>query len=456
MDPFNKLPAELRTEIIVSTWCPRTISKLIQASPVMLEQYTMSKKCITKSHFTTLARQHCRSWATQQFPNPTTLNKISKLHEGLMFFIEDYLSKATAVFPPREYLCLPSETQPQLQFKEQPVCPRFNAAKLTGLERRRLLRAFLRYQLNSLIDRVANPEIQSLCKEALHRYGGQEGLFTGGAMFAQCGDSWLPEKVPASDKSDESDESEECEELTSPPGLLYPNNIHVNPENYADDMGWRNRPRDIISALAGFGFDLVKILLRFAAVGQSGRDRLRKWFIDSCPALEWSNFGFLFQDYRRPQFARNGKYRGSGMYDTLSSNRVESHPRRCSFSETYQQRAWVFLDDARFYPSPSHSNPWQIFGWVLVDRAGFRISPSSEMPHFPTRSEYSDQRRGSYRYEDNPEALDELRAQHRSQKWHDEQGGISPVTIDDFAQNGSLVQYDSMTRVFLSIQDALM
>ncbi|KDN68127.1 hypothetical protein CSUB01_10907 [Colletotrichum sublineola] len=245
-------------------------------------------------------------------------------------------------------------------------------------------------------------------------------------MFAQCGDSWLPEKVPASDKSDESDESEECEELTSPPGLLYPNNIHVNPENYADDMGWRNRPRDIISALAGFGFDLVKILLRFAAVGQSGRDRLRKWFIDSCPALEWSNFGFLFQDYRRPQFARNGKYRGSGMYDTLSSNRVESHPRRCSFSETYQQRAWVFLDDARFYPSPSHSNPWQIFGWVLVDRAGFRISPSSEMPHFPTRSEYSDQRRGSYRYEDNPEALDELRAQHRSQKWHDEQGGISP------------------------------
>lgn len=48
MDPFNKLPAELRVKVLISTQCPLTISQLIQASLVMLGQFTISEGEITK------------------------------------------------------------------------------------------------------------------------------------------------------------------------------------------------------------------------------------------------------------------------------------------------------------------------------------------------------------------------------------------------------------------------
>ncbi|KAK6216995.1 hypothetical protein QIS74_07109 [Colletotrichum tabaci] len=50
MDPFKKLPAELRVEILVKIRCRRTTSQqLIQASPIMREQYLTSKEHITRT-----------------------------------------------------------------------------------------------------------------------------------------------------------------------------------------------------------------------------------------------------------------------------------------------------------------------------------------------------------------------------------------------------------------------
>lgn len=121
MDPFNKLPAELRVKVLISTQCPLTISQLIQASLVMLGQFTISEGEITKkllaskfddgmmqdamaiilfpsrstADFKALARHHCLFWATQQFTNPFNrplesqnqrlINQISRLHQELMF-----------------------------------------------------------------------------------------------------------------------------------------------------------------------------------------------------------------------------------------------------------------------------------------------------------------------------------------------------------------------------------
>lgn len=168
MDPFNKLPAELRVKVLISTRCLHTISQLTQASPIMLAQSNMSIGYITKkllasdfddgmiqdamaivlfpsrsaADFDASARNHCLFWARQQFSNPfcqplesqnrDLIKNISKLHQGLMFFIEDYLTKDTAVFPPREYLCLPSRTEHHLMLKGRAVCSRFNAANLTS------------------------------------------------------------------------------------------------------------------------------------------------------------------------------------------------------------------------------------------------------------------------------------------------------------------------------------
>ncbi|KZL69074.1 hypothetical protein CI238_03098 [Colletotrichum incanum] len=445
MDPFNKLPAELRMEILISTWCPRTILQLIQASPVMLRQFTISKGYITSkllapdfdnsmvqdaiaiilfplrstSDFKTLARHHCHSWATQQFTNPfyrplesqnqnqDLINKISKLRKGLMFFIEDYLTKATAVFPPREYLCLSSQIEPQLRFKGRAVSSRFNAANLTGLERKRLLRAFLRYQLNSLMD----DDIQQLYKEALYQYSGQEFqqwdlqaiLCVGeyletlyGAMFAQCSDSWLPEVILGSTSS-------------HPPGLLYPDSLCVDPMAYAYDMGCKRR---LASALSDYGFDLVTILLRSARAGQPGRDRLKKWFKDFRPRndFRWRDSHYLKRGYDSLGAVKEGSQNGPGMYQILHSRII---PNYYTLTTTYQQRAWVFFDDARFYPLPS---------------------PNAK-PHFPTEDEALDERfENTKKDEDWWDHPWQARARHRSQKWHNEQRRISPekTKVEDY------------------------
>ncbi|TKW48466.1 hypothetical protein CTA1_4066 [Colletotrichum tanaceti] len=443
MDPFNKLPPEIRTEIFVSTWCPRTNLHLIQASPVMLQQYTASKEYIARklldsefdngmmqdamaiilfplesaADFKTLACHHCRSWAAQQFPNPLhqpldrrnqdLISKIRKLHKVLMFYIEDYITKATAVFPPREYLCLSSPTEPQLRFKGQAICSRFNAANLTCPERKRLLRAFLRYQLNSLMHRG----LQTRFQEALYQHNGENFqlwdlhaiLCVGrylktlyAAMFAQCGDSWLPEVIPGSDSP-------------QPHDLLYPDILYVQPSVYASDLGCKGSC--VAQSLSNYGFDLVTVLLQSARAGQSGRDRLKKWLMD-IPTGDWAWRDTHYRKRGRESLSavKEESQNGPGMYRMLHSRLV---PEYFTITATYQQRAWVFFDDARLYPSPS---------------------PDAK-PHFPTEDEAFDERYQSTRKDedwwDHPW---KARARHRSQKWHNEQRGISPAKtmIEDY------------------------
>ncbi|KAM5346300.1 hypothetical protein ACJ41O_009305 [Fusarium nematophilum] len=270
MDPFNKLPPELRLPIIIQLRSRRSISRLIQASPAMLEQYVTSKTYImkkllatdldedmmqdamaiilfpwrnTSSNYSSLARTHLGSWAAHKLPNPIKENdgrlidELGKLHSRLLLFIEDYLTKATAIFPPREYLCLPdlSPTRSELMFKGRPVNTRFDAGDLTEPERKRLLRAFLRYECFCKMHYTGIKHGDSWDEKPLYRYGPKEFheseceaiqcVFTYveslyGAMFAQCSDSWLPD-IPASSL---------CSDATGllRTGLLHPDNLYVN------------------------------------------------------------------------------------------------------------------------------------------------------------------------------------------------------------------------------------
>lgn len=448
MDPFNKLPAELRTKIFISTRCPRTNLQLIQASPAMLQQFAVSKEYIVRkllasdfdngmiqdaiaiilfpskstADFKILARHHCRSWATQQFTNPLyqplesgnndLINKISKLHKVLMFYIEDYLTKATAVFPPREYESLPSQTEPQSRFKGQAVGSKFNAANLTGLERKRLLRAFLRYQLNSLMDE----DIQESFQEALYQHSGREfqlwdlqailcvGIYLKslyGAMFAHCSDSWLPGPMSGSTSS-------------QPRGLLYQDILYVKPESYASNMGCKDP--FVAQSLSDYGFDLVTVLLRPARAGQPGRDRLKKWFMDFPPrnVFRWRDSHYFQRGYDSLGVVKEDSQKGPGMYQMLHSRIVPNH---YTLAATYQQRAWVFFDDARFYPSPS---------------------PDAR-PHFPTENQTLNEHfQDTKEYEDWRDYPWQARARHRSQKWHNEQRGTSPekTKIEDYQDSG--------------------
>lgn len=140
MDPFKNLPPEVRLHIFI---CLRTRLKLsilpfVQASPTMLQQHTTSKLYIIRSSLATdldydmiqdamriilfpvwqinvppleSSENMSPSWLAQQLSNQFKkrgrIENIDKLHSRLLLFIEDYLTKATAEYPPREYRCLP-------------------------------------------------------------------------------------------------------------------------------------------------------------------------------------------------------------------------------------------------------------------------------------------------------------------------------------------------------------
>ncbi|KAK1708693.1 uncharacterized protein BDZ83DRAFT_657455 [Colletotrichum acutatum] len=87
---------------------------------------------------------------------------------------------------------------------------------------------------------------------------------------------------------------------------------------------------------------------------------------------------------------------GPGMYQMLHSRIIPNYD---TLTTMYEQRAWVFLDDTGFYPSPS---------------------PNAK-PHFPTGDQALDECFETIQkdedYWDHPW---QARARRRSQKWHNE------------------------------------
>lgn len=116
----------------------------------------------TDGVFTSRLVNHYRTLEAQILPNPLggsddehsdtpsyNLVQLYRLHGRLLLFIEDYLTKATATDPSREYSGLSplSLHSRYLTYRGHLLCPRFSAADLTDAERQRLFRAFLRYEL---------------------------------------------------------------------------------------------------------------------------------------------------------------------------------------------------------------------------------------------------------------------------------------------------------------------
>ncbi|KAK8108983.1 hypothetical protein PG984_014784 [Apiospora sp. TS-2023a] len=448
MDFFQRLPPELRLVILEHIRSKRAILQLIQASPAMLEQYVTSKESIMRAqlafdldeemvqdamaiilfpsrmypvnHSAGLVQGHLfASWASKRLPNPLRkpaesqnarlIRDLGRLHGRLLLFIEDYLTKATAVFPPREYVCLPalSPTQTHLTFKGKQVSPILDVAHLNEGERSRLLKAFLRHHLMSLVYRHRDwyDNVRHCYREELYQYGGrdfqpfeQEAIFCVrayleslyGTLFAQCSDSWLPEMAPNSTS-------------LHPCGLLYPDNLYFNPKSYASDFGEKGNGFKIVSEMAGFGFDLAWAFLR---AGRQGQDRLRSWFKKICPDRWGARFDWRSATELSPAVRISGSYqdhqRGPGMYRMLYS-RIQ--PRYQLQRRMYRQRAWVFLDNARFYPS------------------------SVGKPHFPTPYDLDqelDEAGLDEGWLTNPAQARALGRLGRSQKWDDEQCLGSP------------------------------
>ncbi|KAJ3539052.1 hypothetical protein NM208_g5647 [Fusarium decemcellulare] len=400
MDPFNSIPAEIRVQILLHLGTKPRVGTLVQASPAMFQQYRNSTEFVTRTMLAAdldedviqdamaiilfpslrtcddsafILRQHMNLWQSQKFTNPLLkpntpgLKALERLHRRLLTYIEDYLAKATHPFPPRAYRCLPNlaSCQSQLIFRGRVVSGGFDANDLNVFERRRIFRAFLRYELIGKINQLLwVHKIPYL--EALGRLEGWSGLYQHmrgheceslgcvydyvkslyGAMFVQCNDhNGYPLPDPPAEDGAPSSNSRYL-------GLLQPDNMYFCTDSSYGDLGFNDEdedgPRDYdFFDVAVFGFDLVTSLVASAVSGCKGRERLYKWIERASRVYpgDGRNLQVAGHSSLNPEIHK--RHEVTGICEKLWS---EFEGSTDLLHNIYRQRAWAFFDDARFYP----------------------------------------------------------------------------------------------------------
>ncbi|KAI1174867.1 hypothetical protein F4777DRAFT_599204 [Nemania sp. FL0916] len=422
MDPFSILPAEIRLEILTSTRSKRLIQQVIQASPTMLNQYVVHREYINKRILVAeedfdddMIRDamaiilfpdrvssgwpwrpyydHWRSWLDREFPNPfkkesltrkghqsptkeILVKEINKLYQKMLVFIEDYLTKATSACPSREYLCLPHPNG-WLTFKDRTVCVRMDATQCKNIERRRLLKAFLKYEMIckfcyaggvSLLPWQCYWFTQHLTwleKEALSCVETYlRSLYK--AVLAQCGDSNLPDSLPSilATIAPETKDDRDFEPLPfHPPYDMFYHLLSLN----ADELcRW----------LACCGFDLATAVVAGTTAGQHERAIVRQWCQDLAKRGPLCGFSRKIFSQYSTTFAESNTaglitevsdfigddkscHEGPGLCQKLCTRFAAeaatyrlAWPRRLfeeKILKLYRSRAWVSFDDPRLF-----------------------------------------------------------------------------------------------------------
>ncbi|KAM0418804.1 hypothetical protein ACHAPT_012245 [Fusarium lateritium] len=432
MDPFSKLPPLVQAEIFVHIESEASIMQLIQASPVIGSLFTTRKTTIVQRILMNFLagdtngrilqdalailnfpyangvssmrsiRRHIEQWAAQGFNDPfqqynrNIILTLWRLFSRLVMFIEDYLAKATDPFPPCAYLALPGITSTGLRFKGKPIDVEpvmFTA--LTSSERRRFLRAFLRYEL---LCKVYHPRVWNSIEQSssasqvkfmhetlqptehkalhcVHQYF--KGVY--GAIFAHFQDSWLPDR-PAPDSAEPSFSPVSAQPVRHKPtpetkhGLLYPDTVYFSAEDYLKSMDIRCE--ELADILPCLGLDLLTQMLTALGEHQESGQYLKKWlraFSNErrkwrfCAWILLPHFSIHHQQSAtyEPNIYRWGLRQGSPHRPSkvptiqryLEWDRIGWRKQRKRQLEIhavqlriYRQRAWAFFDDARLYP----------------------------------------------------------------------------------------------------------
>ncbi|KAF5987289.1 hypothetical protein FCOIX_992 [Fusarium coicis] len=391
MDCFSSLPPEINVMILLCLKSRSNIKPLLSASPIILQNYLESKEYIQQAHleaelsgtllqdalvvanFSLKNRQlHIEKWSQGQLPNPflhhdaATIDRLDRLYAQLARYIEDYITKATSIYPPRAYMCIPSPYYhvDQLQFRGQPIgVDILRVDTLTDLERNRLFQAFFRYELVSKMrDRGVARLVASTFRMFSH--GDAEALRCVyhyvrdlyGAVFAHYATSQLPD-IPA-------ETARETRKSVPDGRLRFPNNIWFSPDAFMKPKFLQIR---ISQQLGLVGFSLMTMLLsgprddrgcpmQFMAKipmhlkGSEGTRALETFEIFEegeyhCPLNnrrwdDWSEVGQALRDNGSIAFAYG--VRISSTYFDLQR-------------KIYRQRAWAFFDRAKYYPKGSIS-----------------------------------------------------------------------------------------------------
>ncbi|KAI6766011.1 hypothetical protein HG530_007081 [Fusarium avenaceum] len=312
MDPFQGLPSLIQTEIFEHPETESSIMQLIQASPSMLRHFLAYKKSTlqsilnrflkgdTSNHLlrdalgiiyvsditTAKAYHHGNLWQTQELPDPigvADLQTLFRLFSKVIIMIEDYATKATSTYPPRNYLGLPDLVLGnEAEFKGQRLdTKKVRFSFLSPTERYRFLRAFVRHELfcrvyhpkywyftelgdpEDLWARYGTSQSPSLNDlSSVHKY--YESVY--GALFAHYQDSWLPD-IPDQSATQAIEEYAKVNDgnrvkLTSQDHeVLFPDNLFFDAGGYLEDLEYHCAGKQ--SELPFFGLDVLVQLIRF-------------------------------------------------------------------------------------------------------------------------------------------------------------------------------------------------
>ncbi|CVK98330.1 uncharacterized protein FMAN_12339 [Fusarium mangiferae] len=392
-DPFIRLPPELRVQVLVSTSCKTSISRIIRASPTMLQQYVAHRKPILrqvlaaefdaemiqdamaillfpsrrssgdKHQHKQLCRAHMLAWSRSHLPDPFKgdddhlVSQLNKLYDRILLLVEDYITKATASFPPQEYLCLP-EIQPppiggHLIFKGLKVTPRFSSASLTSSERKRFVKAFLVFDLlcknNTFAYIPSKPGPRKISNAEYEAVGCVHSYVCSlyGAMLAQCNHADLPAALAPP--------LWRTQLFSHVPDALffdanvYAPNLRLLSRDRGDDIG-----DDILAGLSMLGLDRLIDFLRYDMAEPNERkvldEKLKDVWKFGSPSIShpWESYFAVLLVTKR-------KYKNG--YESSLYKRLSLKPEEKLRYKLGQERAWVFFDDNRFYPQESIEQP---------------------------------------------------------------------------------------------------
>ncbi|KAL2691479.1 hypothetical protein Neosp_001864 [[Neocosmospora] mangrovei] len=370
MDPFFSLPAELRVQILTQLQTS-SLYQMIRASPAMLHEFTHSKSYIagvfiSKDFDNELIRDamavlnfpdlntpdypheaiehHLELWASKQLSNPLethdeeAIEDLDRLRIRLRIFMGDYVAKAIARVPFRQYRHLPTPSPTQAGI--------FDVDRLTDSERRRFFQAFLRYELLSKI-------YNQTCSLGLYWRWNWKKLWE--VRGSRTGPYWEVEALRCVQNYLESlyevmiirCSDAETREKRSPFRRQWDGyDTHWNPE-YSACLS-RSQVR-VASTLAHNGLDLVSSILGVANTGIGGCRRLGSWFKAFNAEVHNRSDHPLLTNFSISTHEPPGLYKKLLDYSLLDS---------FMNLKLYRQRAWAFFDDDRFMPN---RDTWELF-----------------------------------------------------------------------------------------------
>ncbi|KAF4503567.1 hypothetical protein FAGAP_174 [Fusarium agapanthi] len=357
----------------------------------MLQHYLRSKEHIQRAHLEAelpgallqdaLAvanfpsknpRLHIEKWSEGHLPNPflhrdlATIDRLDRLYAQLEIYIEDYITKATSIYPPRAYMCIPSPDRyvDQLQFRGHPIgIDILRVDTLTDVERNRLFRAFFRYELVSKArGEEGSGSVASTFENLSH--GEAEALRCvyhymrdlNGAVFAHHAISQLPD-MPA-------ERAAEKANLGPDGGLRFPNNIWFSPYTFLKHaFAEKLVPRHL-----GFlGFNLMNRLLSGPRDDRGCPIRLMAEIPKRLKQSDWTQVlltSDIFEEGEdcsplRDRQWDNWSEIGQALRDNGSITFAHGMQVFSVYSDLqrkiYRQRAWAFFDRADYYPDGSVS-----------------------------------------------------------------------------------------------------